>query len=469
MRKTIEILANLEKQTKESHRTEIFVVGGFVRDLLRRKSNNDLDIVVRHIPLDEVAKRLAGHGKVKRVTIHHVANTDPVNCVLFKAHGEDSDVQITQTKGAKKGVNGSASIKQDSNQRDFTINAMYLPINKVSYNNVIDFHGGKNDIKARQILTVGSAKEKFYKSPIRIMRAFSLAARTKYTISQHVKTAISENVHLLSSVPKEAIRAELEEIILSSKPSVCLKLMQKLGVLKVILPELDVCASCSQDKKYHKYNVFNHLVYTCDNIQPNLVLRLAGLLHDIGKPAVKKNIGGKITFYKHEVVGARMAGAILKNLKFDNKTIKEVTHLIRMHMYHYTREYTDAAIRRFITNAGIEKEHLDNIEEFPLFQIRSAERLGNGFKKQAVTPRQKDFQERIVKIFNESSGFTVSDLAINGNELMETFKMRPSKQVGDILKHLVSVVLEKPELNNKIDLLHEALDYITDREKGNDE
>lgn len=465
--KTLEALRRLENDLKEvNHSAGVFITGGFVRDFLRRKRNNDLDIVVRGTTLKAVQKILNKYGKTKKITIHHVPGTDPVNCILFKTPNDTAEAQIALMKGDR----AKASLKYDSKQRDFTINAMYMPINDISSKSVIDFHGGRNDIESRQILSVGSAKARFNQSPIRILRAFSLAARTKYTITQHVREAIVEKASLLKKVPAEAVRAEFEEILLSHKPSLYFRLMLKTGVLKVILPELHNCAKCTQDKRYHKYNVFNHLVYTCDHAEPDLILRLAGLFHDIGKPVVKDIHDGKITFYKHEVVGAKMAAVILKRLKYDNKTIEEVTHLIRLHMYHYTREYTDAGVRRFINNAKIKKEDIEKIGEFPLFKLRSAERLGNGFKKQPVTPRQKDFEERLVKIFNSSTGLTITDLMLNGNDIMEVFKLGPSKKVGDILKYLLDCVMEEPELNNRKSLLHCALDYMENQtgEKKNE-
>lgn len=467
----IEVLQKFENDTKIKYKTEVYIVGGYVRDLLRKKKNSDIDIVVRNVELNVVEKFLRDYGKTKKLTIHNVEDTNPITFILFKTSSNSTfEAQISTVKGpTKKKIkninNIHASLKQDSNQRDFTINAMYIPINKISSKEVIDFWGGKNDIKGRQILSVGSAKSKFIQSPIRILRAFSLAARTKYTISHHVRVAISENAYLLKKLSGEAIKAELEEVLLSHKPSVYLKLMQKLGVLKVILPELDNCFNCKQDKKYHKYSVFNHLIYTCDNIESNIVLRLAGLLHDIGKPQVKNNNNGKITFYKHEVVGAKIATVILKRLRYDNETIDKVCHLIRMHMYHYTREYTDAGIRRFINNARVTEKDIEDISNFPLFKIRKAERLGNGFKKQAVTGRQKDFEERLVTIFKKSYGsLIIKDLLVDGNDLMKYFNLKPSGKIGEILKHLLEIVIEDSENNDKHILLHHALDFIIDEE-----
>jgi putative nucleotidyltransferase with HDIG domain len=297
------------------------------------------------------------------------------------------------------------------------------------------------------------------------MRAFSLGARLNYTIANHTQAGILECVNLLKKASWEAIRMELEDILLSKKPSKYLKLMEKLGVLKIVMPELQRCVNCNQDKRYHKHDVFNHVLNACDNIEPNLTLRLAALLHDIGKPSSRKIIDGKVTFHKHEVLGAKEAAILLKRLKFDKETIKEVTHLIRMHMYHYTREWTDSGIRRFIENAPIKEEDLKDIGNIPLFKLRKSDRAGNGYRKQPVTDRQRDFEDRIIKVFGSSNGFTIKDLDINGDILMEYFNLTPGKQIGEILNYLLGVILEYPELNERRELLNAALYFIVNKKE----
>lgn len=463
---TIEALVLLEKETKADFNTEIYVTGGYVRDFMRKKRNLDIDVVVRFIPLEDVMAFLKKYGKTKLLRVSQMPGSDPVEFVSFVANGDTLEAQIAHTKGPVGRPKGTATLKQDSRHRDFTINAMYLPIGALRADRLIDYTGGKNDISARQLLTVGHAKKQFVRSPIRILRAFSLAARTGYTIADHVKHYISECAYLLKGIPPEPIKNELVEILMSSKPSVQLRLMAKLGVLKVILPELDVCFGCSQDEKYHKYDVFTHLIYTCDNSECDLVLRLAGLLHDIGKPPARmEGPDNRVTFHKHEVYGEKLAGVILKRLRFDNDTIDKVTHLVRMHMYHYTREWTDAGVRKFITSARITAEDLDNLENLPLFKLRRAERLGNGFKTQATTPRQLDFEKRIIDIYRSSTGFTVKDLAIDGTDLMTYFGMTPGKEIGEVLKYLLDVIIENPDANDRKQLLFLAFEFIFNKKE----
>lgn len=449
---TLNALKKLDTDTT----AEVYIVGGFVRDYIRKRDNKDIDIVVRGLELSKVEKFLSDFGKTKQLTIHKVKGTDTVTFISFMGENDTAEAQISIVKD-KDGPNINATLKQDGSYRDFSINAMYMPINSISTKSVIDLFGGKNDIAAKQILTIGSAKKKFMESPIRIMRAFSLSARMNYTIANHTKAGISESASLLKHVSGDAIRKELEEILLSSKPSKQFKLMKELGVLKVILPELRACVNCTQETQYHKYDVFDHLINACDNTEPDIVLRLAALLHDIGKPAARKVIDGKITFHKHELFGSKEAGIILKRLHFDNATIMEVVHLIRMHMYHYTRQFSDAGIRRFIQSAGIKEDNLEDIGNFNLFKLRQADRLGNGNRKNPITDRQRDFEKRIVEVFKSSNGFAIKDLDINGDALMEVFNIPPGKQIGNILNYLLNVIIDDPKKNNERNLMEAAL------------
>ena len=468
--KTILALRLLEKEMKPEYGTEIFVVGSYVRDILRKKKGGDnIDIVIRHLSFSKIKQFLNKYGETTIVVINHNKEMPSTKVVYFKAQGDNVLAKIELSNGSNKStiVEGIASLKQDAQQRCFALDAMYLPINALTTERVIDYVGGKSDIAARHILSIGNAIPKFKKQPIQIMRAFSLSAITGYSISNHVRHAITECVQLLKKVPISDIKEELITILTSTKPSITLRLMLKLGVLDIIMPELVKCHGCLQDKRYHKYDVLTHSLYTCDNIENNIVLRLAGLLHDIGKPDSKVIDGNdKITFYRHEVIGAKIAGLMLKRLGFDSKIVEQVMHLTRMHMYHYTREYTDAGVSRFIAIAGINEADINDINNFPLFKLRAAERLGNGFKKTSITPRQREFQERIIKVFKTNSGFSTRNLAVDGATLLEVFQLEPGPEIGNILRHLLSYVNEDSSLNERKILLHCALDYILDKQEN---
>lgn len=457
MKKTIEVLRALNRDTK----AEVYIVGGFVRDLLRKKRNNDLDVVIRKASLKVIISYLKQHGKVKKVSLRKTTEKFGVSLLLFKANDSDVEVQISLARrGERQIADPNNTLSQDYIHRDFTINALYLPINFKSRKDIIDLSEGKADIKARTIKANGDPTERIKESPIRIMRALSLAARTGYRIDKTLSQAIVGNVSLLKNVPVEGIRIEFNKILLSKRPSKYLKLMQKLGILHFILPELDRAYNVKQDARYHKYDVFHHCVYTADHIEATVVLRLASIMHDIGKVDTRRVVSKRITFHKHEMVSVKLAKKALARLKYDNKTKSEVIALIQLHMYHYTREFTGAAVRRFIKKAGINSTNIDSLREFPLFKLRAAERLGNGLKNIPVTEKQKDFEERIRRVYRESNGLDIKDLAINGHDLMSLLNISPSPAVGEVLKHLLNDVLEHPDHNEKTFLLGKAVLYI---------
>jgi len=437
------------------HGAEVYLVGGYVRDLIRRKKNKDVDIVVRKMKPHGIKSFLNRYGTAKFVNL-----TFGVPVILFKAFGDNKEAQITLPRNTRGNFNQDNKLKHDSECRDYTINAIYLPINYKSRNEIIDFHNGYKDIKKRTIRAVGNPDKRIEESPIRMLRGISLAARTHYRIHKSVIVAIKKNHNLISTAPVEKVRDELNNILLSSKPSRYLKIMVKTGLLDIILPELAKCIGVKQDKRYHKFDVFRHCIYACDNIKPDLILRLAAVLHDIGKPSTRKIIGKKTTFHKHEVVSARLARIVLERLRYKNEIISKVIQLIRLHMYYYTRDFTDAAVRRFIKRAGLVKKDINNLGDIPLFELRKAERKGNGFKTIPVTEKQLDFEKRIISVFKSSSGFEVGDLAINGNTIMKMFSMEASPKIGEVLNHLLNKVLDDPKVNKENELIKLAAEYI---------
>jgi len=447
----LEVLQKMELDLK----TSIFIVGGYVRDYLRDIKNIDIDTVVIGSSITCIEQYLANFGKVKKITIQK--SISYIDILQFEIPKDEYKAQITVLNN---NLHINEILYNDALRRDFTINALYIPINNIGKNNIIDLVNGIEDLRNKCIRTVKTEDSTFIESPIRLLRIFSLAAKTNFKIPLSIKNSIYKNRYLLDSISIDSIKIELEKILLSNQPSKYLKMMNKTGIIEIILPELHKCTNCTQDKKYHKYSVFNHLLLACDHAEQNIVERLAALFHDIGKPIVKKLIDGKITFYKHEVLSEKEAGIILKRLHFSNKIIKKVTHLIRMHMYHYTREYTDAGIRRFIINSGITSKEILDIENFSLFKLRQADRVGNGYRKELITNRQKDFENRIKDVFYKSNGYTIKDLKINGNMLIQEFNLTSGKQIGKILDYLLNIIIEDPTKNTKEELIKIVNDIL---------
>lgn len=449
------------KQLVLEQNLELYYAGGYVRDLLRKRKPRDYDLIVRNTSLEELSALLAPHGKVMEVGAHF-------GILLFKAWKEARPVEIAIPRKYRKFGKGdslldydmSGDLKEDSNHRDFTINAMYVPF-LGKRGDVIDFHNGRGDVKKRLIRAVKSPSQRIKEDPVRMLRAFSLASRLHYTIDTAFLKAIKKNARLIQTEAPERTRNEIIEILMSKKPSKHLRKMHEVGLLKYIFPFLSRNAGVKQDGRYHKFDVFTHSIRACDNAPLDLVLRMSALLHDIGKYSVREaREDNRVSFHNHEVVGEIMARDMLAKLVFPKKFVDNVTLLIRKHMYNYNREWSDRAIRRFIREAEIRREDLDSLKDIQLFRLREADRLGNGFKKNARTEKQKDFEKRIVRIYKESTALTVHDLVIKGGDLIDAFALAPGPGIGRTLKYLLEMVLENPKLNNKESLLELAGKYL---------
>lgn len=451
------LLRSLELLEKETS-AEVHLTGKYLRNVLRKKKHTEeIEVIVRHLNFKEVVKWLRKHGKVK-----YVKRGEPK--VTFKTNG-DSRVALIRPPIKGKSYNPNHGLKDDAFSRDFTFDSMFLPIrSKAVKTNIIDHFGGLNDIQNRRIRLVGKPKDKVVQEPIVMFRAMALSAELRYKIDSNLFYAIKVSAKEIGKADMEEVRKLFVEIVMSPKPSKQFKLMHDTGLLAFVLPELDVCYGVAQNKRYHKHDVFTHCILSCDNAELDLTLRLAALMHDVGKaPTREEHKGGKVTFYSHEVVSAKLTKKALRRLGFEKDVIKTVCSLVYLHMYNYEPEkWTDSAVRRFITKAGITKSDVDNLSEFPLFQLRKAERLSYGHNVHAVSLRQQQFEERIRSVLDQSVALTVNDLDVSGSDIMEAFNLKPGPTVGNILKHLLSVAIDDPEVNEKEQLITLAADYLSE-------
>jgi putative nucleotidyltransferase with HDIG domain len=429
---------------------QAYLVGGAVRDLFLGKKAQDWDLTTDARPEEVIAmfRNRRPRCRVIPTGIKHGTVT-----VFFK----DREIEVTTFRTESDYRDGrhpekvefASGIEEDLSRRDFTMNAVAL---RLPDGKIVDPFGGERDIRARLIRCVGNPAERFGEDGLRPLRAVRFAAQLDFNIDEASLAAIPGALATCSLVAMERIRDEIDKIVMcGGKPSAAFLLMEKTGLLKLILPELADCRGVEQ-KGYHRFDVLDHsllaLDYAAAKDFPRRV-RLAALLHDLGKP-LTRNMGedGVWTFYRHEEESARLTEKILTRLRYPNAIIEETAHLTAEHMFHYDDAWTDAAVRRFIVRAG--ETYLED-----LFRLRMADSFGmtgTAAPSTALAP----LIGRIDAVLAGGRAFSLKDLAVKGRDLMEA-GIPAGKHMGIILNELLETVLDDPGCNTRETLLDIAL------------
>src|SRR3989344_6114156 len=429
---------------------EAYIVGGCVRDLLLALSGaewagtkpKDWDITTSARP-DQIKKVFPDsfyENNFLTVTVRTDSDKEKlkeIEVTTFRSEATYSDKrhpdQVTYAK----------NLQEDLSRRDFTVNAMAL--DHATWNMKHETKKTKKRIK-----TVGNPDERFGEDALRMLRAVRFAATLNFEIEKETAQAIKKNSLWIEAVSKERVRDEFIKIIMAPSSANGIELLRQLHLLKFILPELEENYGVGQNK-HHIYDCYQHalkaLEYTAKK-KFDMHVRIAALLHDIGKPRVKVGEGKESTFYNHEMIGAKMAFQILHRLKFSNKDIEKITRLVKWHMFYYNvDEVTESSVRRLVRNVGPE-----NIEE--LLQVREADRIGSGVPK-AEPYKLRHLKYIIDKVSQDP--ISVSMLKINGKNVMDVLNIEPGPKIGQILDVLLSYVLDDPKKNTKVFLEKEIL------------
>lgn len=423
---------------------EIFIVGGAVRDILLGRIVDDWDFATNATP-EEILKIIEGglyNNKFGTVFTPNPDNSDkPHEITTYRKEEKYKDSRHPDSLVWGK------TLEEDLSRRDFTINAMALgPIKKSDEFKLIDMFEGKKDLKVKIIRAVGNPDERFSEDALRMMRAIRIASELGFNIDEKTLEAIRKNASLINRIAKERVKEELFKLLSSSHPYEGMILFKNSGLMSEIIPELEKTFGVEQKSpnRHHIYDVGNHLLMSLKSCKSeNPVVRFATLIHDIGKPQTYKVLdNGVITFYNHEVISTRIAENIADRLRFSNKEKDKFIKLVKFHQFTLDEKQTDSAIRRFIKNVGKE-----NIED--MLYLRVADRLGGGARE--TSWRLEEFKKRLVEV--QKQPFTVKDLKINGNDIMEKLNLKPSPKIGEILNRLFEEVVNKKISNQKQELL----------------
>lgn len=445
---------------------QIYLVGGAVRDILHFGSAASVNLDERDFDLatDASPEEVMALFARKRVfTIPTGLKHGTVTVVVNKRNFEVTTFRLD--KGYSDGrrpdsVEFSRSLSEDLSRRDFTVNAMAYD---VLDRRLIDPFGGWEDVKGRTIRTVGDPLERFGEDGLRPVRACRIASALGYEIEKSTFEAIPRTLDVVMKVSVERIHDELIKLMKTDKPSVGLEYLRKSGILERIMPEIIEGYGVEQNE-YHKYEVYYHNLYACDAAPKNKpYVRLAALFHDLGKPRSKNfalRTGNGNVFYNHEVIGERMARKVLKRLKASNEEIERVCLLVKMHMFYYTEDWTDGAVRRFLRKLGGDMEILED-----LFDLRRADRIGSGLRNGEAEILEK-FRKRIRRVMEEDSALKVTDLDIDGHAIMQHFRIKPGRIVGRMLNEMLERVLDDPSLNTREELLRIGGEYLKQAEEG---
>lgn len=410
---------------------EAYTVGGCVRDTMLRKEPNDWDITTSATPLQVKAifQRTVDTG-IQHGTVTVMKGRRGYEVTTYRIDGIYEDARHP------KEVVFTPDLEEDLKRRDFTINAMaYHP--KFG---LVDPFDGRKDLEERVIRCVGDPKERFSEDALRMMRAVRFAAQLDYRIEEGTWAAVKELAPSIAKISAERIRTEMVKLLLSDHPEQFGN-FYRCGLTAYFLPEFDRMMETEQHNPHHCYTVGEHTLHGLSYIRAGQSLRLAMLLHDIAKPATKTTDENGVDHFRgHPEQGRKMAGEILKRLKFDNHTIDTVKGLVA---YHDRRiEPSERAVRRALHQIGE--------EYFPaLFELGRADILAqSGYRREEKLAMIDEGLRIYQKIREEGQCVSLKDLAVNGGDLIRT-GMEPGREIGAVLERMLEDVIENPSHNTK--------------------
>jgi len=449
---TAEAMANLERVTEtpllellgklfSAAGFELALVGGPVRDAILGRTAPDVDFTTNANP-DQILELIRGkvdtHWEIGKEfgTIGCRIGSDQIEITTYRADSYDPDSRKPEVRFGK-------DLTEDLFRRDFTINAMALRLPERVF---VDPFNGLKDLIDRVIKTPGKPEDSFGDDPLRMLRAARFSAQLGFEIEPETFEAMVSMRERLEIISAERVQAELQKLMLAPHPRAGLEVLVDSRLAEIILPELPAL-KLEVDEHHHHKDVYEHTLKVVEQaieyerqygLQPDFILRFAALLHDIGKPATRKlEPGGAVSFYHHDVVGAKLAQKRMKALRFDNDSTKAVAKLIELHLrfFGYSEQaWSDAAIRRYVRDAGDQLTRLHIL-------TRSDVTTRNRRKAELLSHAYDDLERRIAAVM-EQEQLDAMRPDLTGEQIMEILNIKPGPKVGRAYKYLLELRIE---------------------------
>ena len=417
---------------------ELVVVGGAVRDELLGRPHADWDLATRLLPEAVMDRARAAGLKVIPTGLQHGTVTvllegRPVEVTTFRSDGDYLDGR--RPESVRLGV----TLAEDLARRDFTINAMALPVGGGA---LVDPFGGRADLAARILRAVGEPRQRFTEDGLRTLRACRFASQLGFAVEAATLAAIPGCLEVARKVSVERVFTELDKLLLGAEPAAGLTLLAESGLLDLWLPQLRPMVGCGQNR-HHQHDVWTHTLAVVQSSPPAAALRWAALLHDAGKPE-RRTLGpdGEVHFYGHEGRSLDLAETILEGLKASLALRREVAALIRHHGTHPTSMWSDAACRRFLRQLA---EDGLTLERWAAFRL--ADQRGKGFDRATREAEHGSLVSRLEALAAAKPPLSVRDLALDGAALMGLAKRPGGPWLGEVQRRLLEAVLDEPETN----------------------
>lgn len=438
-----DMIFNILSQVVTSEKVKAFVIGGWVRDCLLKRDHpdKDIDIVVIGNGIDIARKAAKQINPRIKVSIFKNFGT-----AMFRWNEYDIEFvgarKESYSRGSRKPVVEGGTLEDDQKRRDFTINALAISLNQETFGDLLDPFGGMEDLERKIIRTPLDPDQTFSDDPLRMMRAVRFASQLGFSIEKETLESISRNAERIKIVSPERIITELNKIIMCNRPSAGFILLESSGLLKIIFPDLyNLKGVEKKEGQAHKDN-FHHTIKVLDNVartSDNLWLRWAALLHDIGKPATKKYLPETgWSFHGHEFIGSKMIPDIFRKLRLPlNEKMKYVQKLVDLHLRPIAlsqEEVTDSAVRRLLFEAG------DDIDD--LMQLCEADITSKNEAKKTRHLENFKYVRKKLKEIEEKDALRNFQPPVDGSDIIETFGIRPGKEVGIIKNAIRDAILD---------------------------